>query len=633
MLEGTRSVRRALPLDACDRLCLAARVCYSRVRVSTVLDLGEGAIFAQQFKVIRPLAKGGMGAVYVVEQLGTKRERALKLMHPMLVADERSRDRFEREAQVSAKIDSDHVVEVIAAGVEPTTGTPWLCMELLKGEELGARMAKGPLRPDEVLEVVKQLGHALGAAHAAGIVHRDLKPENLFLATARREGIPFTLKVLDFGVAALVHEASGKSTATQGVGSPLWMAPEQTNVGNVRPATDVWALGLLAYHFLTGSFYWRSASTEGSTLTALLVEVMVEPLVPASQRAAEQGRAQMLPRGFDAWFARCVDRDPTKRFPEASAALTELVAVLGGNTLSMAPGTQPHAFAVTMAAPPTAPQGGATGPRAESPAASAFPATSPALMATGRQATTPNVAASVPVTPAVAPAPAPRSIWPWVLGLCAIALLVCGGGATYAVIQAGEAASAIAAGLPSPHVDVTSEDGTRVEIMDGRTIITLADGGVIGAAAPTPSAGSEAASDGPSEPAAAAEAGADTEADTEAAATTDDVEPPTITGSVVEDEPARPRRPRGPRVSTSPVARQLRARLSRCVEGNIAGEPRAPWTFTLRFNHFGMANGARIEGPSADLGAGYRIFRGCVQADIAGFDSGGDPGPFTLMLP
>src|SRR5690606_8893147 len=125
-------------------------------------------------------------------------------------------------------------------------------------------------------------------------------------ATPRREGIPFTLKVLDFGVAALVHEASGKSTATQGVGSPLWMAPEQTNVGNVRPATDVWALGLLAYHFLTGSFYWRSASTEGSTLTALLVEVMVEPLVPPSQRAAEQGRAQMLPRGFDTWFARCV---------------------------------------------------------------------------------------------------------------------------------------------------------------------------------------------------------------------------------------------------------------------------------------------------------------------------------------
>src|SRR5690606_34543681 len=125
----------------------------------------------------------------------------------------RARERFEREARVGSVIESDHVVEVIAAGIEPVSGTPWLCMELLKGETVAERRERGALGSAEAIEVLKQLGHALSAAHRAGIVHRDLKPENLFLAVSRREGVPFTLKVLDFGVAALVKEQqAGKTT-------------------------------------------------------------------------------------------------------------------------------------------------------------------------------------------------------------------------------------------------------------------------------------------------------------------------------------------------------------------------------------------------------------------------------------
>jgi eukaryotic-like serine/threonine-protein kinase len=592
------------------------RVRYSRALVSAMLDLREGAIFAQQFKVLRPLAKGGMGAVYVVEQLGTKRERALKLMHPMLVSDERSRDRFEREAQVSARIDSDHVVEVIAAGVETATGTPWLCMELLRGEELAQRMQRGPLSAAENLEVFKQLGHALGAAHRAGIVHRDLKPENLFLATPRREGIPFTLKVLDFGVAALVHEASGKSTATQGVGSPLWMAPEQTNVGNVQPATDVWAVGLLAYHFLTGAFYWKSASTEGSTLTALLVEVMVEPLAPPSVRAREQGRDGVLPRGFDAWFARCVARDPKDRFGEAGAAIAELVAVLTGQTPSLAPGTAPQAFAATMAAP-TAPLGGVTGPPAPSfPATGAgvspptAPMTAPAALAT---ATPPAMATATPPA-TLAAAPAPRAIWPWVIGSALLALLLCGGGIGYVVVQGARAVAEVAA---APRLDVTGEHGEHVEISSAGVVVTMPDAGAVVVEAD----------------AGAPDAGEPTE---EVVAAVDPVPPAAHAGPDENTSPDAPRRRTGAGRggSTSPTARMLRARLDRCVTGNIAGEPRARWTFTLRFNRFGMAEGARIEGPRpGDREGRYMVFRRCVQMDVAGFDSGGDPGPFTLMLP
>ena len=317
--------------------------------MSELVDLSPGVVFAEQFKVIRPLARGGMGAVYVVEQLGTARERALKLMHPQIASDEKSIERFQREAQVASKIDSDHVVEVIAAGVDAKTQAPWLCMELLKGETLADRVEKsGRLSRADALEVTRQLGHAMSAAHRAGIVHRDLKPENIFLAAPRREGVPFTLKVLDFGVAALVADAQGAKT-TQGIGSPMWMAPEQTNVGRVTTATDVWALGLIAFYLLTGKVYWKSPNVEGSSLTALLVEMMVDSMPPASERAAELLATGTIPTAFDAWFARATDRDPKLRFPDASAALPGWIAALEGG----APVVTAEALAKTAVLPTT----------------------------------------------------------------------------------------------------------------------------------------------------------------------------------------------------------------------------------------------------------------------------------------
>src|SRR5690242_12843529 len=99
-------------------------------------ELQPGALFAQDYRIVRLLSTGGMGAVYVAEQLSTNKERALKLMRPELVTDADLRRRFEQEARVSAKIASDHVVEIVGAGVDDATGMPWLAMELLEGEEL-----------------------------------------------------------------------------------------------------------------------------------------------------------------------------------------------------------------------------------------------------------------------------------------------------------------------------------------------------------------------------------------------------------------------------------------------------------------------------------------------------------------
>jgi eukaryotic-like serine/threonine-protein kinase len=278
--------------------------------------------------VLSPLAAGGMGEVYVAEQLSTGKRRALKIMHGGLVADAAQRTRFVHEARVGSAIASDHVVEVIGAGVDEATGLPWLAMELLDGEDLAAHVTRlGALAPEEVRRLFRQLCHAVGAAHTAGIVHRDLKPQNVFLAKARTLDAPTVVKVLDFGIAKLL--ASSPTVNTGLVGSPAWMAPEQTDPrASATPATDVWALGLLAFWMLAGRAFWLSANDAESSLQVIMRECLIEPIPPASQRAAELGLASRLPSGFDAWFARCVDREPQARFTSVGELLTMLERVL-----------------------------------------------------------------------------------------------------------------------------------------------------------------------------------------------------------------------------------------------------------------------------------------------------------------
>ncbi len=319
----------------------------------STLALEPGQIVDREYKVAQLLSQGGMGAVYIVEHITTGKRRALKVMLPHLVRDPASRDRFEREARIGARIESDNVVDVVDAGVDETTGLPFLVMELLDGVDLDHVIEQHKTIPAQgVAGIVGQLCDALGRAHAIGVVHSDLKPENVFLEKPRRRGVAFTVKVMDFGIAKLVSEESQAAKVTTPIGSPLWMAPEQTMRGaGITPATDVWALGLLVYRMLTGRSYWRGANaSEGEfSLGGLVLEVVVHPLAPASQRAAEYGVAQLLPGGFNAWFARCVVREQDQRFANASAAWDALEPLLG-----VAPAPSPPPVA-TPAAQPYAP--------------------------------------------------------------------------------------------------------------------------------------------------------------------------------------------------------------------------------------------------------------------------------------
>ncbi len=317
------------------------------------LALEPGQLIDREYKVERLLSQGGMGAVYVVEHITTGKRRALKVMLPHLVRDQSSRDRFEREARIGARIESDNVVEVVDAGVDEGTGLPFLVMELLDGVDLDHVLdAHKKIPAQGVAGIVGQLCDALGRGHAIGVVHSDLKPENVFLEKPRRRGVAFTVKVMDFGIAKLVSDENHAAKVTTPIGSPLWMAPEQTQRGAaITPATDVWALGLLVYRMLTGLSYWRGANMpEGEfSLGGLVLEVVVHPLVPASQRAQEQGVAALLPAGFDAWFARCVVREQEQRFANASLCFDTLEPILGVAPTAAAPA--PFVTPATPAAP------------------------------------------------------------------------------------------------------------------------------------------------------------------------------------------------------------------------------------------------------------------------------------------
>jgi len=295
------------------------------------VKLIAGSIFARDFRILAPLAEGGMGAVYSVEQLSTGKRRALKVMLPALIPDARARERFVQEARIGAQVESEHIVDVVASGIDEPTGMPWIAMELLDGQDLAAYIAqRGPMPHAEAYELIAQLCDGLGAAHKKGIVHRDLKPENIFIATTRRRGSPFTLKLLDFGIAKVALPNHTSATGTSAMGSPLWMAPEQTEAGTrLRPATDVWAVGLLAFYVVTGKSYWRSGNLAEVGLTPIFTEVLVLPLESSAMRAVELGVGHLLPHGFDAWFMRCVTRTQEQRFTDANEALRALTPQLG----------------------------------------------------------------------------------------------------------------------------------------------------------------------------------------------------------------------------------------------------------------------------------------------------------------
>jgi serine/threonine-protein kinase len=282
------------------------------------VDLPE--IIAGKYRPRSVLGTGGTGTVYCVEHTTTGELLALKVMNSHLGASPDAIARFKREARAASKIRSAHVVRIFDADLAAELGNaPYLVMDLLEGSDLEQLADNKPVSPEDVVEWLRQIALALDKAHRMGIVHRDLKPENLFL-TRLDDGTPL-LKILDFGIAKITADAPGSTTQSgQLFGTPLYMAPEQAwgDPKHVGPATDLFALGLIAYTLLTGVSY-----RGGTSVTELLHEILNEPL----QTPTDRGHA--LGPGFDAWFLRACHSDPQQRFASARQQVEALASALG----------------------------------------------------------------------------------------------------------------------------------------------------------------------------------------------------------------------------------------------------------------------------------------------------------------
>lgn len=316
----------------------------------SLLALPEGTLFAQRYQIVRRIAQGGMGAVYEVIHVETERRRALKLMLPSFLQSEEMRRRFRQEARVTARVESEYIVDVLDAGIDEITQMPFLVMEFLTGEELEKRLVRaGRFEPHEVVTYLQQAALALDKTHKASIVHRDLKPANLFL-TEREDGSP-RIKILDFGIAKLVAEGGTGGPATQLLGTPLYMAPEQFQLGRkISPASDIFALGMIAYTLLVGRAYWQDEVAIANSAYALIGVVMHGPRELPAIRAARHGVE--LPAEFNEWFQQVTAIDPEERFHSASSAVVALGAVFGIQVAQRTPTVTGSGLRPVPVAPP-----------------------------------------------------------------------------------------------------------------------------------------------------------------------------------------------------------------------------------------------------------------------------------------
>jgi serine/threonine protein kinase len=287
--------------------------------------LSDGCMVSGRYRVLRRLVSGGMGAVYEVVDSNTNRLRALKVMLADVEPDPDMLLRFQQEAKVAGRVESEHVVEVFDAGRDEDLGCTYLVMELLRGEDLGTRLRrKGKLAPEEALDCLTQVALGLERTHGEGIIHRDLKPENLF-ATRRDDG-SLRMKILDFGIAKVVAEV-GTPRTTRAFGTPIYMAPEQlSGDGLIDQRADLYALGHVAFTLLTGEPYFHAEQVAAKNVFAFAARVQKGAEEPASVRA--EARNVTLPSGFDAWFERAAHVNPEERFDSASEQILALASAL-----------------------------------------------------------------------------------------------------------------------------------------------------------------------------------------------------------------------------------------------------------------------------------------------------------------
>lgn len=271
-------------------------------------QIAPGETLAGRFRVVRFLGRGGMGAVYEAHDEKLDVAVALKTLLPSLARDETARRRFQKEITLARQVTHPNACRIFDLSVYETANgesIPFLTMELLEGETLAERLkSQGELFEEAALPILRQVAAALGAAHRVGVIHRDLKPANVMLVPG---GDDVRAVVTDFGLARRSSTEEDPSTRMtregQVLGTPSYMAPEQLRGLAITPATDVYALGLLAYEMVTNAL-----PHEGTTpFSAAMKRLQDAPRSPRTVRPE-------LDQRWEGVILRCLELDPQDRF-------------------------------------------------------------------------------------------------------------------------------------------------------------------------------------------------------------------------------------------------------------------------------------------------------------------------------
>ena len=303
--------------------------------------LAAGDLLAH-YRVLSPLGSGGMGQVYLAEDVRLGRRLALKVLAPRAHSDDELLQRFEREARAVSALNHPNILTVYDIGY--SGDVRFLATEYIEGVTLRSLLQAGPIRVRRVIEIASQVAQALAAAHDAGVVHRDLKPENVMI---RDDGY---VKVLDFGLAKLVGDpfAAHADSSTQPLGTHdgvvlgtfNYMAPEQARGAEVDARADVFALGILLYEMLVGEPPFK-----GPTAADVVGAVLFRDPEPVSAFAA-------VPPALERVVGACLRKNRDDRPPSCASLLADLRAI--GRSLDVGDGAEPSASTTRETGPAAA---------------------------------------------------------------------------------------------------------------------------------------------------------------------------------------------------------------------------------------------------------------------------------------
>ena len=269
------------------------------------------AALAGRYAVERELGRGGMGIVFLARDERLERPVAIKLLPPSLAAQPPLRARLVTEARTAAGLSHPNIVPIHA--VEELGELVFFVMAFVEGDSLGARVrARGALPPGEVARVLRDAAWGLAYAHARGVVHRDVKPDNILLDDATGRAL-----VADFGIAQALRAAG----ASEVVGTPEYMSPEQASGEAVDGRSDLYALGLVGWYALVGTAPFR-----GATIADVIGQQLARPAPPLPDR---------VPRALADVVSRCLEKDPARRFPTGEAMVEALEQVLARRRFPM----------------------------------------------------------------------------------------------------------------------------------------------------------------------------------------------------------------------------------------------------------------------------------------------------------